>query len=337
MRAIVLQGVGLDTLALVEQPDPVPAANEVLVRIEHVSLNFRDLVVLAGGYGALITPPLVPCSDGAGTVLAVGSRVQRFAVGDRVMASFFQRWPAGKPTAAALSTSLGGPLDGALRELACFNEEGLCRVPSHLTTRQAATLPCAAVTAWNALRVLDHVGPEHTVLVQGTGGVSLFALQIAKLLGSRVIATSSSADKLERLRALGADDVIDYVQDTEWGKTARALTRGRGVDHIVEVGGAGTLAQSLRAAAPGACISLVGVLSGAKQALHLPHVFLTQVRLQGVVVGSREAAEQLTRALEQHRSEPVIDPARFALRDARAAFEHLAARKHIGKVVIDLE
>jgi NADPH:quinone reductase-like Zn-dependent oxidoreductase len=303
-------------------------------------LNFRDLVVIAGGYGAQMPPPLVPCSDGSGTVLAVGDGVRRFAPGDRVMTNFFQRWPAGAPTQAALSSSLGGPLDGALRERACFAQEGLCPVPKHMSTRAAATLPCAAVTAWNALAVLDHVGPAHTVLVQGTGGVSLFALQLAKLRGARVIATSSSASKLERLRALGADEVIDYVQEPEWGKAAKALTSGRGVDHVIEVGGAGTLAQSLRAAAPGACISLIGVLSGAKQTLHLPHVFLTQVRLQGVVVGSRQCAEELVRALENHagdKTAPVIDPARFALSDARAAFEHMQARGHIGKIVIDIQ
>lgn len=336
MRAIILEGTGPSGLQLKAVPEPSPKPHEVLVQLEHASLNFRDLVVIAGGYGSSMRTPSTPCSDGAGTVIAVGSEVSRFQPGDRVMTSFFQRWPAGMPTAQALASSLGGPLEGTLRERACFPEDGLCRIPAHLTTRKAATLPCAAVTAWNALSVLDHVGPSHTVLVQGTGGVALFALQLAKLLGARVIATSSTDDKLERLKALGADEVINYVRDPDWGKTAKALTGGRGVDHVVEVGGADTLAQSLRAAAPGACISLIGVLSGAKQALHLPHVFLPQVRLQGVVVGSRETAEQLSRALTHHRIEPVIDSKAFTLAQTRAAFEHLQARGHVGKVVIDI-
>jgi len=336
MRAIVLHGTGPTALQLEELPEPEPKPHEVLVQLEHASLNFRDLVVIVGGYGAQMAMPSVPCSDGAGTVRRVGSEVTRFAPGDKVMTTFFQRWPAGVPTAHALSSSLGGPLEGTLRERACFPEEGLVRIPSHMTTRQAATLPCAAVTAWNALTVLDHVGPSHTVLVQGTGGVSLFALQLSKLLGARVIATSSSDEKLARVKALGADETINYVRDPEWGKAAKALTGGRGVDHIVEVGGAGTLAQSLRAAAPGACISLIGVLSGAKQAIHLPHVFLPQVRLQGVVVGSRQTAEDLARALSHHRLEPVIDPQTFLLADAPAAFEHLQAQRHVGKVVIDI-
>jgi NADPH:quinone reductase-like Zn-dependent oxidoreductase len=262
--------------------------------------------------------------------------VRALRPGDRVMSCFFQDWPAGAPTAEALRTSLGGPLDGTLRELACLPERGVCKLPEYLSLDQAATLPCAAVTAWNALAVLGHVGPADTVLVQGTGGVSLFALQLAKQMGARVIATSSSDEKLERVRALGADHTLNYARTPEWGKAARELTGGRGVDHVIEVGGAGTLAQSLRAVAVGGTISLIGVLAGARHEIHLPHVFLPQVRLQGVVVGARDAAQQMLRAMAAHTLQPVIDAQRFAFTELPAAFEYLQAGRHFGKVVIEL-
>jgi NADPH:quinone reductase-like Zn-dependent oxidoreductase len=253
------------------------------------------------------------------------------------MSCFFQTWVAGPPTPEALGSSLGGPLDGTLCELMCLSQDGVCKLPDGLGLRDAATLPCAAVTAWNALSVLDHIGPSHTVLVQGTGGVSLFALQLAKQMGATVIATSSRPDKLERLKALGADHTLDYTRTPEWGKAVRALTSGRGVDHVIEVGGAGTLPQSLRAVCVGGTISLIGVLSGAKHEIHLPHVFLPQVRLQGVVVGSRQTAEQLLRAVAAHDLRPVIDSACFGPRELAQAFEHLRGGRHFGKVVVDVE
>jgi NADPH:quinone reductase-like Zn-dependent oxidoreductase len=252
------------------------------------------------------------------------------------MTCFFQDWAAGPPTAQALRSSLGGPLDGTLRELACLPEQGVLRVPDYLGWDEAAVLPCAAVTAWNALAVLSSTGPADTVLVQGTGGVSLFALQFAKLMGARVIATSSSDDKLERARALGADHTLNYARTPEWGTAARELTGGRGVDHVIEVGGAGTLAQSLRAVCAGGTVSLIGVLAGARNELNLPLVFLRQVRLQGIVVGSRHAAEDMLRAMEAHRLRPVLDARRFALPDARAALEHMQGGKHFGKIAIDI-
>jgi NADPH:quinone reductase-like Zn-dependent oxidoreductase len=305
--------------------------------MRYAALNYRDLVVAQGGYGRQLQAPLIPLSDGAGEVVAVGPGVTRLRLGERVMSCFFQGWSAGRPTPHKRATSLGGPLDGTLAELVLLSAEGVCALPDGVDVRAAATLPCAAVTAWNALRVLAHVGPEDTVLVQGTGGVSLFALQLAKAMGATVIATSSREDKLARLTALGADHVIDYVRMPEWGKHARELTGGRGVDHVIEVGGAGTLAQSLRAMADGGTISLIGVLAGARHELHLPHVFLPQVRIQGVVVGSREDAEALLRVIAAHRIEPVIDDARFSLESARDAYEHLRAGAHFGKVVIALE
>jgi len=336
MRAVVLHAFGLEQLKLVELPDPVPGPGEVLVKLRHASLNYRDLVVVSGGYGRQMRTPLVPLSDGAGEVIAIGPGVRGLAQGDRVMTCFFQHWLAGPPSAQALGTSLGGPLDGTLRELACFPEHGLCRVPESLTLEQAAVLPCAAVTAWNALAELSRIGPADTVLVQGTGGVSLFALQFAKLMGARVIATSSSDEKLERVRALGADHTLNYARDPAWGKAVRELTAGRGVDHVIEVGGAGTLAQSLRAVGDGGTISLIGVLSGARNEIHLPHVFMPQVRLQGVVVGSRATAQHMLDAIAAHGLLPVIDPRRFAWTAIGDAFEHLRAGKHFGKVAIEI-
>lgn len=336
MRAVELQGVGFEHLALVDRPEPAPGPGEVCVRMRYASLNYRDRVVALGGYGPQMRVPLVPLSDGAGEVVAVGPGVRALRTGDRVMTCFFQDWLAGPPTAEALRTSLGGPLDGTLRELACLPEHGVCKLPAEVALDDAAALPCAALTAWNALAVLSHVGPADSVLVQGTGGVSLFALQFAKLMGARVIATSSSSQKLERLRALGADHVVDYTRTPEWGKAAREWTRGRGVDHVIDVGGAGTLAQSLRAVCTGGTISLIGVLAGAKNEVHLPHVFLPQIRLQGVVVGSRAAAIEMLRAIAAHGLRPVLDAQRFALTDVHAAFEHMGAGKHVGKIVLDI-
>lgn len=337
MKAVELRALGVEHLHLVERADPVPGPGEVLVRVRAASLNFRDLVVARGGYGPRMRLPLVPCSDGAGEVLAVGDGVRELTAGDRVLACFFQDWPAGLPTRRRLVDSLGGPLDGTLREQMVLRADGVVRLPDHLSFAEAATLPCAAVTAYNALAVLDRVGPEHTVLVQGTGGVSLFALQIAKMLGARVIVTSKSDAKLERARALGADHGINYATTPDWGSRAKELTGGEGVDHVVEVGGAGTLEQSLRAVAVGGCVSLVGVLAGAEQALRLPLVFLRQVRLQGVVVGSRDTTERMLRAMGGHRLRPVIDERRFAMGDIRAALAYLAAGEHFGKVVVDID
>jgi NADPH:quinone reductase-like Zn-dependent oxidoreductase len=336
MLAIELQGFATDRLQLVERADPEPGPGEVLVRMRYTSLNYRDLVTAAGGYGSLIGLPLIPLSDGAGEVVAVGQGVTGLRAGDRVMTCFFQGWSAGRPTAERLRRSLGGPLDGALRELMCLPEQGVCKLPPGLALDAAASLPCAAVTAWNALAVLAHTGPADTVLVQGTGGVSLFALQFAKLMGARVIATSSSEAKLERARALGADMTIDYTRTPEWGRAARELTAGRGVDHVIEVGGAGTLQQSLRAVCPGGVVSLIGVLSGAKHEVHLPHVFLPQVRLQGVVVGSRETAEQMLAAIAGQRVKPVIDAQRFGLRQVREAYAYMREGRHFGKIVIEV-
>jgi NADPH:quinone reductase-like Zn-dependent oxidoreductase len=337
MQAYEIQGgFGLDRLARVERPDPVAGPGQVVLRLRAASLNYRDLMMVEGSYNPRQPLPLIPCSDGAGEVVAVGEGVSRVAVGDRVATLFCQGWVGGRPAVDELRSTLGGPLDGTLAELMALPEGGVVKVPEHLSDAEAATLPCAALTAWSALVEQGRVAAGDTVLVQGTGGVSIFALQFAQLLGARVIVTSSSDDKLVRARRLGAWQEINYVDDPEWGKTARALTGGIGVDHIVEVGGAGTLAQSLQAIRVGGEITLVGVLAGGAAELSIVPVFMKQVRIQGLLVGSRKAFERMNRSIAQHELRPVVDRV-FPFAEAREAFEHLKSGRHFGKVCIGTE
>jgi len=334
MRAVEIRGAfGLDNLALVERPDPVPGPGQALVRLRAASLNYRDLLTVEGKYNPKQKLPLIPCSDGAGEVVAVGEGVSRVQPGDRVCAIFAQRWIAGEPSRERLRSTLGGPLDGTLAELAVFDQEGLVKFPEHLSDEEAATLPCAAVTAWSALVTEGDLKAGDTVLVLGTGGVSLFALQLAKILGARVIATSSRDDKLERVRELGADGLINYREVPEWGKRAKELTGGTGVDHVVEVGGAGTLQQSLQAVRFGGTISLIGNLSGTKTELLLTHIFMQRIRANGILVGHRESFEAMNRAIDLHRLRPIIDRV-FPLEESPAAFRHMAAGEHFGKIVV---
>ena len=336
MRVLEIRGAfGLDNLALVERPDPRPGPGEILVRLRAASLNFRDLLTVEGKYNPKQKLPLVPCSDGAGEVLEVGAGVTRVQPGDRVATLFAQKWLAGRPTRERLRSTLGGPLDGTLAELAVFDQDGVVKTPEHLSDQEAATLPCAALTAWNALVTEGGITAGDTVLVQGTGGVSLFALQLAKLLGARVVATSSRDEKLARVRALGADETINYREVPAWGARAKELTGGVGVDHVVEVGGAGTLQQSLQAVRFGGTISLIGNLAGTKTELLLTHVFMQKIRLNGILVGDRESFEAMNRAIALHRLRPVIDRV-FPLEDSRAAFAHLAAGEHFGKICVKI-
>jgi NADPH:quinone reductase-like Zn-dependent oxidoreductase len=336
MRALEIRGAfGLDNLALVERPDPRPGPGEILVRLRAASLNFRDLLTVEGKYNPKQKLPLVPCSDGAGEVVETGAGVTRVQPGDRVATLFAQKWLAGRPTRERLRSTLGGPLDGTLAELAVLDQEGVVKTPEHLSDEEAATLPCAAVTAWSALVTEGGITAGDTVLVQGTGGVSLFALQLAKLLGARVVATSSRDEKLARVHAMGADETINYREVSAWGVRAKELTGGVGVDHVVEVGGAGTLQQSLQAVRFGGTISLIGNLAGTKTELLLTHVFMQKIRLNGILVGDRESFEAMNRAIALHRLRPVVDRV-FPLEDSRAAFAHLAAGEHFGKIVIRL-
>jgi NADPH:quinone reductase-like Zn-dependent oxidoreductase len=334
LRAVEIHGAfGLQNLALVERPDPRPGPGQVLVRLRAASLNFRDLLTVEGKYNPRQRLPLIPCSDGAGEVVEVGEEVTRVQPGDRVCGIFAQKWLSGEPTRERLRSTLGGPLDGTLAELAVFDQEGVVKIPGHLSYEEASTLPCAAVTAWSALVTEGGLTAGDTVLVQGTGGVSLFALQLAKIQGARVIATSSRDEKLARVRGLGADDLINYQEVPDWGKRAKELTEGIGVDNVVEVGGAGTLAQSLQAVRFGGTVSLIGNLSGTKTEILLTHIFMQRIRVNGILVGHRESFEAMNRAIALHGLRPVVDLI-FSLEEAPAAFEHMAAGGHFGKIVV---
>jgi NADPH:quinone reductase-like Zn-dependent oxidoreductase len=323
---------GIESLVVDDLPSPEPGVGEVLVRVRAVSLNYRDLMVVKGFYSKNLPLPLIPCSDGAGEVAAVGPGVTVFKVGDRVASCFFSGWDAGPLTDTAGKTALGGAVDGMLAEERVLPATGLVAVPGHLSYDQAATLPCAGLTAWNGLIESGGLKPGESVLVQGTGGVSLFALQFARMAGAEVIATSSSEDKLERVRALGASAGINYKTTPEWGATARELAGGLGVDHVVEVGGAGTLGQSLKAVKVGGHIAMIGVLSGAGEAGTTP-ILMKNVRVQGIYVGSRLMFEAMNRAIALNRLEPIIDRV-FSFDQAREAYAHLESARHFGKVVI---
>ncbi|UJR86631.1 zinc-dependent alcohol dehydrogenase family protein [Sandaracinus amylolyticus] len=327
-------GFGLERLVLATEDDPTPGPGEVIVRTRAVSLNYRDLLVLKGSYDPRLALPHVPCSDVCGEVIAVGPGATRVKVGDRVIGAFAQTWVAGKPTHARLRSALGGAVRGVLSTEVRLRDEGVVIAPAHLSDVEAAALPCAYVTAWHALVDHGRIAAGETVLVQGTGGVSIAALQIAKLFGARVIATSSQPHKRERVLAIGASDAIDYASDREWGKTVRQRTGGIGVDHVVEVGGAGTMAQSLRAVTSGGSVYVIGVLAGGAETLSVLPVLMNEVRLQGVMVGPRESLEALCRALTTHPEvRPVIDRT-FDFHDAPAALAHLASGAHFGKVCL---
>jgi NADPH:quinone reductase-like Zn-dependent oxidoreductase len=333
MRAWEFVHFGLDHLRLVDRPARAPGPLEAVVRVRAVSINYRDWLMLSGEYNPRQALPLVPCSDAAGEVAAVGPGVTRVKTGDRVLGLFSQAWLAGPPRRDRIRSSLGGPLDGVLADEIVLPEQGLVRTPDHLSDIEAATLPCAAVTAWNALVEQGAISAADTVLVQGTGGVSTFALLFARLHGARVIVTSSSDEKLARARALGASDTINYRTTPDWDKQARAATGHAGVDHVIEVGGADTLARSLRAVRPGGTISIIGVLGGKAAELLLTPILMQNLRLQGVLVGSRDTFETMNRAIAQHRLRPIVDTV-FPFDSAPDAFRHLAAGQHFGKVVI---
>ena len=310
-----------------------PAAGQVLIRVGAASLNYRDLLTLQDPTSN--RDGLIPLSDGAGTVAAVGSGVTRWRVGDRVSVNFFPNWRAGAFSAAALATAVGGgQTDGMLSDYVLADSEALVAVPEHLSLMEAATLPCAAVTAWHALFERGHLQAGSTVLVQGTGGVALFGLQLATAHGAKVIVTSSSDAKLARAKALGAWKTINYRSQPDWDAAALDLTDGRGVDHILELGGPDTYNRSIAAIAPGGRIAQIGVLTGfASQPNILPLQF-KNASIDGICVGSVEHFERLNQFLAKHRITPVIDKT-FAFDDAPAAYQHLASATHFGKVVID--
>ena len=331
MRAVVLESAyGLNNLRVVEKPDPVPGAGQIVVDVKAATLNYRDLATVTAPSGRT---PFVPCSDGAGVVSAVGAGVTRVKVGDHVAPLFFQGWFAGDPTPERLGGALGGTLDGVLQEKVLLNEQGVTPVPSGYSDEEAATLPCAALTAWRGLVVQGQVKSGDVVVVQGTGGVSIFALQFAKAAGATVIVTSSSDEKLERAKALGADHLVNYRATPDWAKEVRRITGKRGADHVVEVGGAGTFEQSLRAIRLGGKIAVIGILGGFVKDLNVATIFGSNAFIHGVTVGSRDHFESMTRAIDANGIKPVIDK-RFSLDQAREAFECMKAGAHFGKIVL---
>ena len=332
MRAYEIRDTfGVDALALSERPDPKPGPGQVVVKTKAVSLNFRDLLVVKGDYSRKLPLPMTPCSDCAGEVAAVGEGVTRVKVGDRVAGIFMQTWLDGEVNEAKAKSALGAAIGGVLAESVLLHESGLVHIPAHLSFEEAATLPCAGVTAWHALIAEGGLKPGDTVLTLGSGGVSLFALQFARLAGARVISTSGSDEKLARLCGLGASHGINYKTTVDWDKRVRELT-GAGVDHIVEVGGASTLPKSIKAVRMGGRISLIGNVAGGGEFNPLPLLMKT-VRLQGIFVGSREMFEAMNRAISAHSLRPVVDRV-FPFAEAREAMHYLESGAHFGKVCI---
>jgi NADPH:quinone reductase-like Zn-dependent oxidoreductase len=336
MNVFELQSFGLDHLQRAEHLVPEPGADEVLVRIRAVSLNFRDLLVVQGKYNPRMSLPRVPLSDGAGEVAAVGAEVTAWQPGDRVVIPFFPAWLDGEITKEKAASGLGGDVDGVLREFIAVRADSLLRIPDHLGFEQAATLPCAAVTAWNGLFVSGNLQPGQTLLLQGTGGVSLFGLQFGKIAGATIIMLSSSDEKLDRARAMGAHHTINYRTTPEWSKRVLALTDGRGVDLTLEVGGTGTLSQTLRSTAYAGHVSLIGVLAGIAGDVQIGHILHKAITVRGIYVGSRATFQSMIEAITQSHLEPVIDRL-FTFDQTIDAFSHMESGQHFGKIVIRID
>jgi len=324
---------GLDSPTVTEKPEPRPGSAQVLIKMRAWSLNYRDLLVVKGLYNPKLRFPFVPLSDGVGHIAAVGEGVSRVKVGDRVAGIFMQKWLCGDVNEAKARTALGGGGEGMLAEHVVLHEDGVVHVPEHLTDEEAATLPCAAVTSWHALITEGNLKTGDSVLVQGTGGVSIFALQFARLSGARVLATSSSDAKLERALRLGASDGINYKTTPDWEEKARELTGGSGVDHVVEVGGAGTFAKSLRAVRMNGRIYLIGILSGGSGQVNPTPILMKNARVQGIYVGSRDMFEAMNRAIALHKLRPVVDRV-FGFGEIRQALQYMESGAHFGKICL---
>ena len=325
---------GIDNLKLAERQEVALQPGQTRVRVKATSLNYRDLMTVKHGGARGARLPLIPLSDGAGEVVEIGPGVSRVQPGDRVMGIFMQTWLAGEPTQAHTQSALGGAIDGMLAEQVVLHEDGLVHVPDYLSYEEAATLPCAAVTAWQGLMTKGGMQAGDTILVLGTGGVSVFALQFAAIAGAKTIITSSSDAKLERAKQLGAVECINYKATPNWEQRVLELTDGVGVDHVVEVGGVGTLEKSLQAVRIGGTVSLIGVLTGAGT-MDPMAILRKSVRMQGIYVGSRAMFEAMNRAMSLHSLRPVIDRA-FPFKEAREALSYMESAAHFGKIVVTL-
>ena len=334
MKAFEIVGPGgVDTLTLTDREDPSPGPGEVLVRMHANSINFRDLSIVSDPVPRGIAFPRIPNSDGSGEVLAVGDGVTRWRPGDRVIGTFFRNWRDGGITEAVMASAHGGAVDGVLAEKVVFPEDALVAVPDHMSFEEAATLPCAALTAWRALIEEGGLKAGETVLLLGTGGVSVFALQIAKMHGAVVTVTSSSDAKLARMKEMGADHLVNYKTEPEWQEAVKQANDGRGVDHVVEVGGAGTLERSIESVRVGGHIALIGILTSSR--IEPTPLMRKSVRLNGIYVGSQRMFEDMNRAFTAAKLRPVIDKS-FAFEDARAAYRHMEAAGHFGKIIVSL-
>jgi NADPH:quinone reductase-like Zn-dependent oxidoreductase len=335
VKAYQIKQFGINELSISDIERPRPAENEVLVKVRAASLNYRDLMMVEGIYNPKLRLPLVPFSDGAGEVVEVGDSVTRWKVGDRVCPIFMQGWTDGELDHAKSKTTLGGDRDGCLREYGVFSEQGLVAIPEHLSFEEASCLPCAGVTAWNALMVSGGLKKGDTVLCQGTGGVSLLALQFAKAAGANVVITSSSNEKLEKAKTLGADELINYREREDWDSLVLEVTEKRGVDHVIEVGGPGTLQRSMRAVKMAGHIAVIGVVAGKGEFNNVP-IFMKALRLIGVFVGSRAMFEEMNKEISRSKIRPVVDRT-FAFDEALEALRLMKGGRHFGKIVVNIQ
>ena len=336
MKAYELKQFGIDNLNISDLEMTGPQPHEVQVKFHAASLNYRDLMIVKGTYNPRMKLPAIPFSDGAGEVTAVGESVTKWKIGDRVCPIFMQGWYEGEISAEKSKTALGGGSEwnGVLREFGAFNEECLVQIPDSLSYEEAATLPCAAVTAWNALVVSGNLKAGDTVLTLGTGGVSVFAIQIAKMFGAKVISTSGSDEKLAKARKLGAAETINYKKREDWDKAVMEITGKRGVDYVVEVGGSGTMAKSVNAVRSGGHIAVIGVLTSGGD-FDPTSLLMKAVKMQGIYVGSRSMFEDMNRAIKSNEIKPVIDKV-FKFDEAREALKYMECGSHFGKIVISI-
>jgi NADPH:quinone reductase-like Zn-dependent oxidoreductase len=334
MKAFELQDFGgIDSLKLVERDRPTAGPGEIVIQMKAASLNYRDLITVQGGYGSTVKAPLVPLSDGCGEVVEVGDGVHKWLVGDRVAPCFFSDWVSGPVALEGLISSLGGARDGAAQEFMCLKEHSVVRAPDHMSDEEVATLPCAALTAWRGLIVEGSLKPGERVLLLGTGGVSIFGLQIAKAAGAEVFITSSSDEKLERAKALGADHTINYKEHPKWSRKVREIVGLDGIDHVLEVGGIGTLKESMKSMKPGGHVSLIGVVAQGDDDFKLGAAVAGNLKMQAISVGSRAHFEEMNKALTLHKVKPVIDKT-YGFEELPQALTDMRGAGHFGKIVV---